>query len=155
MSLPCRLAPVGHRREFAYIINTLLREDDESASKYLAIVVRTINVLLIHRSSHRFIQTPKENTVYRGGGLPNEHRLFFVVGKKYRYPGFLATSLQESVAWGFMHRAADRKEPCVLWVIRVPPLCMQVHFVQRTHIQGEEEYLFAPYSPFVVLQVSL
>jgi hypothetical protein len=148
-----------HCREFAYILNTLLRRDDKEAAEHLAVVVRTINVLLVHQrgSRPRIMRSPQNNTVYRGGGLPDEHRSFYHVGKKYRVPGFLATSLDEDVARGFMRRgAAERNIPCVLWVIMVPPGCMQVHYVERTvdNIGEEQEYLFAPYSPFVVSQVS-
>jgi hypothetical protein len=98
---------------------------------------------------------PPDGKVYRGGGLPDEFKSFFHVGKKYRVPGFLATSFKQDVAKRFMMMASYRGESCVLWIINVPRDCMHVNFLDnKTHVQGEEEYLFAPYSPFTVLMVS-
>ena len=33
--------------------------------------------------------------------------------------------------------------------------CKHVNLVEKTHIQGEEEFLFAPYSVFTVLSVTI
>ena len=43
-----------------------------------------------------------------------------------------------------------------LWRVRIDPerKCGHVNLVRKTNVQGEEEYLFAPYSAFEVLSVS-
>jgi hypothetical protein len=105
---------------------------------------------------------PRDGIVYRGGGLPEKHHGFFQTGKKYRVPGILATSFSQHVAEHFMCGAGQRGEPCVLWIVRVDPAgehslarrCMHVNYVERSNVAGEEEYLFAPYSPFKVTKVS-
>lgn len=48
----------------------------------------------------------------------------------------------------------------VLWEVRLDPRgakeplyrCQHVHYVRKTHVSGEDEYLFAPYSVFTVAQ---
>ena len=42
---------------------------------------------------------------------------------------------------------------CVLWRVRIDPArkCHHVNLVKRTHVDGENEYLFVPYSVFTVL----
>jgi hypothetical protein len=44
----------------------------------------------------------------------------------------------------------------IRWTIRIDPQdkCVHVNLVKRTHVAGEEEYLFAPYSTFHVLSAS-
>jgi hypothetical protein len=87
--------------------------------------------------------------------MPHIHLGFFTAGKKYRVPGFLATSLNENIARNFMAMAnQSRDEPCVLWIITVDRKCLHVSYIARTHVSTEEEFLFAPYSPFKVLRVS-
>jgi hypothetical protein len=152
-----RLAPQGHRREFAYIVNTLLRKDDAKAAKHVSVVVRAVNRLLVS-NRHGNLQPvlrPADGKVYRGGGLPYEYRHFFQIGHKYRVPGFLATSLHKRVAETFMGSAYLRGEPCVMWIIQVDPDCKHVNYVTKTNVQGEEEYLFAPYAPFTVQKVRM
>jgi hypothetical protein len=126
--------------------------------------VRAINTLLITgRTDKSMIRFPPGGIVYRGGGLPDEHRKFYKPGKKYRVPGFLATTFSSVVAGTFIASADRRGEPCVLWVVHLDPAgehsvarrCMHVNFVTHTNVQGEGEYLFAPYAPFEVMAVSL
>jgi hypothetical protein len=159
-----RLAPAEHRRELAFILNSLLRSDDGDAAPHLAVIVRAINTLLItRRGDLGMVKFPPNGITYRGGGLPDAHRSFFTAGKKYRVPGFLATSFSQKVAEDFMMYADGRGEPCVLWIVHVHPdgehskarRCMHVNFVERSNVQGEDEYLFAPYAPFTVRQASL
>jgi hypothetical protein len=45
--------------------------------------------------------------LWRGGGLPEEHRGFYVAGVKYRVPGFLATSASQRVTDNFTYKVAD------------------------------------------------
>jgi hypothetical protein len=42
---------------------------------------------------------PPGGELHRGGGLPLQHLPFFVTGKKFREPMFLATSFSEDVAF--------------------------------------------------------
>lgn len=39
------------------------------------------------------------------------------------------------------------------WLVRIDPVrkCHHVNLVHNTHVAGEDEYLFAPYSVFTVL----
>jgi hypothetical protein len=41
----------------------------------------------------------------------------------------------------------------IRWLIRIDPerKCVHVNLVKRTNVEGEQEYLFAPYSAFTVL----
>jgi hypothetical protein len=158
----CRQAPLEHRRELAFIINTLLRIDDATAAPYLAIIVRAINTLLVtRRLAIQLIKFPPNGVVFRGGGLPDEHRGFYESGREFRVAGFLASSFSQATAEHFMCSARARSEPCVMWVIHVDPAgehspakrCMHVSYVERSNMPDEMEYLFAPYSPFTVKQV--
>jgi hypothetical protein len=56
---------------------------------------------------------------WRGGGLPDQHRPWFTVGKKFRVKGFLATTVNETRADFFMGRAEGNGHPVVKWIIRV------------------------------------
>jgi hypothetical protein len=159
----CRNAPEEHQRELAFMINSLLRSDDADAAPHLAVIVRAVNTLLItRREDVHMVKFPPNGITYRGGGLPDAHRGFFTAGKKYRVPGFLATSFSRNVAEKFMRWADMREEPCVLWIVHVDPdgeysearKCMHVNFVERSNVEGEDEYLFAPYAPFTVRQAS-
>ncbi len=87
-----------------------------------------------------------------------------MAGKSFRVAGFLASSFSQARALGFMCAAdSQRNEPCVLWEVHVDPegeflptrRCYHVNYVQRNLLNyEEEEYLFAPYSPFTVEHVS-
>ena len=78
-------------------------------------------------------------------------RSFFVKGRKFRQPAYLATSFSEQVARQFI--AMRGGDDCVLWRVRIDPerKCVHVNLVKKTNVPGEEEYLFAPYSAFTVL----
>jgi hypothetical protein len=121
-----------------------------------------MNILLVtRREEHESIRFPPNGVVHRGGGLMPEHMSFFQVGKEFRVAGFLATSFSRKKAEYFMLFADNRKEPTILWEIHVDPRgadspvhrCKHVSYVQRTNVDGEEEYLFSPYSPFIVKEV--
>ena len=122
-----------------------------------------MNTLLVSRRGEQDnIRFPSGGVVYRGGGLPQDHIEFYEVGKAFRVAGFLATSFSVNKAIDFMGYADYRNEPCVLWDIRVDPRgetsnvyrCKHVSYVTYSDLPGEEEYLFAPYSPFTVKEVS-
>ena len=93
---------------------------------------------------------------FRGGGFDDRHRRFFVVGRKFRQPAFLATSSSEEVADRFMHRAISTAK--VKWVIRIDSKrkCAHVNLVVNRvpGLPDEQEYLFTPYSAFTVMSVA-
>jgi len=97
---------------------------------------------------------PPENVCFRGGGFHDDHRGFFTAGKHFRQPAYLATSFSRSVAENFIRMRGG--SDCVLWTIRIDPehKCKHVNLVAKTNVEGEQEYLFAPYSAFTVLSVS-
>ena len=85
------------------------------------------------------------------------HRDFFVERKKYRVPGFLATSSSKDIAKEFMERADARGEEPVLWTVRLDGRgatdparrCLHVNLLAAQEFE-EEEFLFVPYSAFTV-----
>ncbi len=137
---------------------------------------RAVNQLLVVREMRDYFEEehhqddagqqaapfPDEGLLHRGGSLPEEYWAFFEEGRQFRVAGFLATSFDYATAFQFMCRADKRNEPCVAWEIRVDPRgkdqpwrrCMHVNYVQSSNVSAEKEYLFAPYSPFTVKQVS-
>ena len=109
------------------------------------------------------VQTyPPKGETWRGGGFREQCAEFFrnLKGKKYRVPGFLASSSVETVASQFAF-CADKNHPCAIWRIKFdkrgkknPRYRVQhMTFVQKTLIPGEHEYLFAPYSVFTLTSV--
>lgn len=92
--------------------------------------------------------------LYRGGGLPEQHRSFYEdVGKKFRAPMFLATSDRIDVARRFARREVQPHD-MVIWRIVMPRSqhCNHVNFMQHDlgENDDEDEFLFVPYSTFVV-----
>mmetsp|Transcript_49258 Transcript_49258/g.87957 ORF Transcript_49258/g.87957 Transcript_49258/m.87957 type:complete len:717 (-) Transcript_49258:809-2959(-) len=153
----------SHPKELCDILNEALRMDCPQCMAPMAIIARAINQLcVIHRPPGGF-SFPPGGVCWRGGGLPNAHRPFYVPNKKYRVPSFLATSFREDTAFEFLYRAHHQnKWPAVKWVIELDPRgekefryrCKHVDLLRRANLEGEEEYLFAPYSVFTVLQVN-
>ena len=96
---------------------------------------------------------------WRGGGFNNDFQDFFVVGKYYRVPGFLATSFEQKVSMKFVAMSMMKNNPSTLWVVlldgkgaRDPQYrCMHASFVQKSHLSKEREFLFSPYSVFHVV----
>merc|ERR1712032_1516886 len=54
---------------------------------------------------------------WRGGGFNNDFQEFFVAGKYYRCPGFLATSFEKSIATKFLAIQAADDIPTALWMV--------------------------------------
>ena len=121
-------------------------QNDQGAGGRIIVHVKNTGIrrpgLFYGISNHRTLavfahKTPKVN--------------FFVQGRKFRQPAYLATSFSEQVARGFI---ADRGgDDCTLWRVHIDPerKCVHVNLVKKTNVPGEEEYLFAPYSTFTVL----
>ena len=65
---------------------------------------------------------------WRGGGFRDECRHFFesMLGRQYRVPGFVATSLNKKTALGFLSRA-NMARPRILWCILVRDLDSSFH----------------------------
>jgi hypothetical protein len=127
------------------------------------VFVRAVNTLLVTRPREdKSFPFPPKGVLYRGGGLPAEHKDFYQVGKSFRVAGFLAASFSKIVAEKFMVLADGSKEQCVIWEIRLDPRgehshvykCKHVSYVRYSNLEHEMEYLFAPYSPFTVKEVS-
>ena len=152
----------SHEQELCSILNKAIRMDIPECMPQIAIVARAINQLCVVRRPKADLRFPLRGICWRGGGLPDAHQPFYVPGKKYRVPGFLATSFSENVAQEFLYRAHVLKQwPAVKWVIELDPRgelnfqyrCKHVDLVRRSNVPGEEEFLFAPYSVFTVLEV--
>ena len=157
--------PTAHSKELCSLVNSALRDDIEAAMPSLAIIVHGINTLCVVRRKGLgagelpFPPAPHCCT-YRGGGFDDRFKGFFTVGKKYRVPGFLATSFSEKVADDFIGYSSMKAT--IKWVIKFDPRgreqmpfrCKHVNLVDKTHVPGEEEYLFAPYSVFTVDEVT-
>ena len=67
---------------------------------------------------------------------------------------FLACSVQRRVAAGF----ASRRNPdweAIIWYVHTPLQTgtASVNHIARTNCEGEEEFLFAPYSAFTVSEL--
>jgi hypothetical protein len=87
-------------REFCFVFSRLLREDPASLARSCAVIARALNVNLVAGRTAGVV-FPQSGQSWRGGGFDEQHRKFFTVGKKYRVPGFLATSLRKSVTQNF------------------------------------------------------
>ena len=81
-------------------------------------IARGINDRVVHRGEDAKAakinelwaeKFPKDGIVYRGGAFDNAFQSFFVPNKKYRVPGYMATSLNEKVAVAFVLRAREGK----------------------------------------------
>jgi hypothetical protein len=77
-----------------------------------------------------------------------------VQGRQFRQPAYLATSFSIGVADSFISRSLRPAK--IRWLIRIDPdrKCLHVNLVKRTNVEGEQEYLFAPYSAFTVLSAT-
>jgi hypothetical protein len=74
---------------------------------------------------------------------------FFFPGKIFKFPVFLATSLDEEIALSFLPAAAAESE-LTLWKISVPSDCKHAKFLKDSLVMHEKEFLFLPYSTFIV-----
>ena len=146
-----------HGREFCSILNEAIRVDDHLISPNVALIVRGINSLSVNREIGAYVPWPLNNTLYRGGGLPNVHMSFFTPGKKYRVPMFLATSTDWHYCQNtFCYRAQyDSHLPPVLFFVYLHQehKCRHVNLVTYRNGGDEREFLFVPYSVFEVAKV--
>ena len=165
--------PPAHCRELCSLLNAALRGDDALLMPVTAGLTHAINDALcvggprVGLARAQFPRGDAEHppgTTFRGGGFDDRHRGFFVAGRKYRVPGFLATSFDRRTAERFRDNIGWRPPggvTNVLWVVHVDPAgehdpakrCKHVNYVQSTHVGGEAEYLFSAYSVFTVVSV--
>jgi hypothetical protein len=138
-------------REFCFILNDAVREDAPALAGTMGKIARSINQLCVTAGCETV--HPPDFVCYRGGGFDDAYRSFFVPGRAFRQPAYLATSFSRDVALVFLRRSTMPVK--VLWLIRIDPerKCVHVNLVQKSNVAGEQEYLFAPYSVFKVIEV--
>ena len=133
-------------------------------------IARCINELCVLPRLPPGQYCPADNVrrVFRGGGFDPHHRAFYdslnsyrtagveVGAAAFRIPQYWATSLSEDVATRFM-RDNSRHDglQSVLWTISMAAdvNMWNAALVESSHFVGEQEYLFVPFSTFVLLQV--
>ena len=106
--------------------------------------------------------------VFRGGGFDPRYKAFYDSfdcrrsadaesgAAAFRIPQYWATSLSEDVAMRFMRaNSGSGGMQSVLWTISMPAdeNMWNAALVESSHFQGEQEYLFVPFSTFLVLEV--
>jgi hypothetical protein len=154
-----------------------IREDVEAVSASVAVLGHAINAGIVLRgqplASRPFPRGPaggprdkstEAATTWRGGGFADtaRTRAFFVPGKQYRAPQFVATSFERSVARRFMRAAVlsggeaasgvGVANSRVLWKVRLDSDqgCEHVTLLTNSHVQREHEFLFTAFSVFTV-----
>jgi hypothetical protein len=162
---PLKLEGVApeHHSELCSMMNRSIREDTAEVMQPLCVLIRSINMLCIVRRDPAKQIFPPRMCTFRGGELPLQHAEFFEAGKKYRVPGFLATSFSEDVAYRFLYmKFAEGRTP-VKWIVELDPRgrdslqhrCKHVNFCENSDVPGEEEFLYAPYSVFTVISLTV
>ena len=138
-------------REFCFMLNDAVRDDAPALAGTLGKIARAINQLCVTADRQTAAVHPPDFVCYRGAGFDEAYRSFFVAGRRFRQPAYLATSFSREVALRFLRRSTMAAK--VLWVMRIDPQrkCAHVNLVQKSNVPGEEEYLFAPYSAFTVI----
>ena len=155
--------------ELCSVLNAVIRDDVVEEIEAAIIIFRSINSRRIRRgkvSAGINAQSyPPGGETWRGGGFRREHRAFFerMIGKKYRVPGFLATSLRPEIAAAFAFKTnmANPSHPSAVWRITFDPRgkknpdyrVRHMTLVSKTLTGSENEYLFAPYSVFTLVSV--
>ena len=140
--------------ELCSLLNGVLRDDgpDDKLMRPAVRLTRALNAFCVTDNAEVANGWPENNRTYRGTVLPRAHQAFYRVGKKYRVPMFLATSIEAQVAIDFMMRATDASEDDehepVVWTFELDDneRCMHVNYIST----NEQEFLFAPYSAFRV-----
>jgi hypothetical protein len=160
----------GPQREFCWIFSQAMRDDRASTARVCAIFARGLKTNLVgtREGVHPQVLDPatglrvSAGETWRGGGFDNVHQHFFTAGRKYRVPGFLATSARQAVTNNFMIRAEAVGSPVVLWRFVFDQdgdprganvqacRCKHVNLLREPHVRGEDEYLFQAYSAFTV-----
>ena len=85
-------------REFCSLLNQALREDGADTIDHAATCTHAINTFCVARRGGIPVPWPSEHVLYRGGAMPRCFQSFFAVGKAYRAPMFIATSVEQDVS---------------------------------------------------------
>jgi hypothetical protein len=98
-------------REFCFILNAAVRSDDPELVEATAQLTRAINKLCVTAGGPGPARAPRAvhppgNLCFRGGGFDDRYRSFFVKGRCFRQPTYLATSFSRDVAMRFLRRAS-------------------------------------------------
>ena len=167
------LRRLGGAIEFCSIFGETVREDRASLAPHSALLARAINANNVSRvgpdarafPKGKGAAAPNQSTeaavCWRGGGFRDtaDVRAFFTVGRPYRVAQFLATSFDATVAERFIGFASMGPfvNARVLWKVKLDAAkpCQHVNLLtgDKTHVQGEAEYLFAAFSAFTVEKV--
>ena len=103
---------------FAYMISKPLQNPRDQPKK--SFWSRFRNGLEPYPGPGKFDAVHYKTVVWRGGAFPNEHINFYEVGKKFRVPGFFATSVNQETALQFREHAAKKDGlPGILWIVKV------------------------------------
>ena len=150
--------------ELCNVLNAVIRDDIEEEIQDAIIIFRSINSRCVTRTNGTCDEQsyPPNGDTWRGSGFRRQFQAFFerMVGEKYRVPGFLATSSKRETALAFAFDT-DADHPCAMWHVmfdkrglqQVEYRCRHVTFVSNASLEGESEYLFAPYSVFTLESV--
>jgi len=147
--------------ELCSVLNAVIRDDVEEEIRAAAIIFRSINSRRVQRNSQAGTFPPNGET-WRGTQFKDRYKPFFdhMLNKKYRVPGFLATSSEKSIAAGFGYTSKHTRRRAIWHVMfdergKSQPEFRVRHmtFVSKTLTPGEGEYLFAPYSVFVLVSI--
>jgi len=133
--------------EFCSVLNESLRIDDCEEVAHAVVVCRTI------MSNIAPFQIPSSGCCWRGAGFDNRYKEFFVQGKRFRVPGVFSASKRESMARRYMNRVHPEHARVLFKIFFDEPqhLGNVQHF--KNSFSGKKsvhEYLFAPYSCFIV-----
>jgi hypothetical protein len=147
----------GCDKEFCFMVNDALRTDRLAGMGPLSTYVRGLNQLCVDRRHDPVpVKWPANSQLFRGGGFPDHLHGWFTAGKCFRVPMYLASSSNRDVSLKtFCKRAYDQGVPAVLWTIHLDTnlRCVHVNYVDRSNVEGEDEFLFVPYSVFTVRSV--
>ena len=141
----------------------LLAEDDNITSVACAVrFTQALNKNIATRGNvHRCwpsgppVSDDPGNVTFRGGALPEEYRLFFQPGVRFRCATFVATSFKSEIAEQFTE-SVPAGCPKVIWTVKFNPSkkCNHVNLMEVSPFHDEKEFLFTAYSAFQVEQVS-
>jgi hypothetical protein len=144
-----------HGREFCSYLNAAVRSDDPFLAAVTASLSRAINQLCVTAADANDA-FPPQGICFRGGGFDERYRNFFVSRRKFRQPCYIATSFLQETADFFMRRSTLTSK--VRWLVRLDPehKCKHVNLVTKRvpDLPDEQEFLFAPYSVFTVLNAT-
>merc|ERR1711971_553197 len=158
--------PVVQNMELCNVLNAVIRDDVQAEVEAGAMIFRSINTRRVTRITDGATvdeqSYPPKGETWRGASFRAEAQHFYsnIKKGKYRVPGFLATSNDQSIAAGFATRAHP-DHPRALWCIKFdkrgelqPGYRIQhMTYVSKSLVPGEQEYLFSPYSVFTLVSV--